>query len=250
MGPKTELLLYQLLWMTEQITQPTMRNLDSSFEGWAYHSGLLRHVQRLEADALLETRGQSLARIVRLTEKGRRLVKGQRDPEQCWAAEWDGVWRIAMFDVPENRNKVRVDLRRRLKEMHFGWLQKSVWVSPHTMDPLVAMLERTQWEPGSLTLMESRVVGGTKGKDLAACAWDFDQINEGYNEYLAFLNRWRKESPAKPSDEQIAEEKRRWDGALGRDPLLPGCLLPKGYRGKKALRHRRESLPGLCVPSK
>jgi phenylacetic acid degradation operon negative regulatory protein len=56
-----------------------------------------------------------------------------RDPEQCWERQWDGQWRIVLFDVPLQKNTQRRRLWRYLRDKGFGYLQNSVWVTP---DPL------------------------------------------------------------------------------------------------------------------
>src|SRR5207247_1644410 len=58
MQAKTEELLYFLLWTCEKAFRPTWRNLEESFEGWAYGRGLLRQLQRLDKlRRYLEDRG-------------------------------------------------------------------------------------------------------------------------------------------------------------------------------------------------
>ncbi|MCX6730101.1 MAG: hypothetical protein NT058_01220 [Candidatus Portnoybacteria bacterium] len=44
--------------------------------------------------------------------------------------EWDGKWRIVIFDVSEERRNNRDFLRKQLKWIGFKELQKSVWVFP------------------------------------------------------------------------------------------------------------------------
>ncbi|MBU1180211.1 hypothetical protein KJ885_04670 [Patescibacteria group bacterium] len=46
-------------------------------------------------------------------------------------SKWDKRWRILIFDVEEDRKKYRDFLRRKLKELNFYQLQKSVWITPH-----------------------------------------------------------------------------------------------------------------------
>ena len=58
---KTEELLYLVLWACETLSRPTWRNLTESFEGWAYRRGLLRQLQRLEKQQLLERQADTLA---------------------------------------------------------------------------------------------------------------------------------------------------------------------------------------------
>ncbi len=44
---------------------------------------------------------------------------------------WDKKWRIISFDIPEEKKKARMALNKKLKEMKFQVLQKSVFVYPH-----------------------------------------------------------------------------------------------------------------------
>lgn len=55
MKAKTELILYHCLWMADTMMHPTWRNMDSSFECWAYRNGFLRQVRTLEAQGWLES---------------------------------------------------------------------------------------------------------------------------------------------------------------------------------------------------
>ena len=91
MKAKTELLLYQLLWMGSQLAHPTFRNLGNSFEAWTYNKSLRQTINRLEHQEILETNGKSLERVVRLTEKGKNLLTGIRDFESERARTWDGT---------------------------------------------------------------------------------------------------------------------------------------------------------------
>ncbi len=44
---------------------------------------------------------------------------------------WDGIWRMVIFDIPEKRKKAREAIRKKLKELGFKELQKSVLVHPY-----------------------------------------------------------------------------------------------------------------------
>jgi hypothetical protein len=75
--PKTEELLYFLLYACEVLTRPTFRNLTDSFESWAYRSGFHRRLIELEQQGFLEARGaisrgaSNAERAVRLMEAGK-----------------------------------------------------------------------------------------------------------------------------------------------------------------------------------
>jgi DNA-binding transcriptional regulator PaaX len=44
--------------------------------------------------------------------------------------KWDGKWRMVIFDIPEKNKKAREALRRKLRELGFKELQKSIFVIP------------------------------------------------------------------------------------------------------------------------
>ena len=45
--------------------------------------------------------------------------------------QWDGLWRIVLFDIPEHKKDERDALAGRLKKLGFRTLQKSVFVHPY-----------------------------------------------------------------------------------------------------------------------
>lgn len=45
-------------------------------------------------------------------------------------AQWDGHWRVVLFDIPEERRDARDSLRKRLLNLGFFELQRSVLVHP------------------------------------------------------------------------------------------------------------------------
>ena len=123
MEAKTEEFLNLLLWTATRLTQPTFRNLDESYESWAYRNGLRKQISRLERRRLIERdAGAPNDRLYRLTAPGRLQALGGRDPEVRWARKWDGQWRLVLFDVPARQNAQRERLRRYLRDNGFGYL--------------------------------------------------------------------------------------------------------------------------------
>ncbi|HLD38588.1 CRISPR-associated endonuclease Cas2 [Candidatus Campbellbacteria bacterium RIFCSPLOWO2_02_FULL_35_11] len=56
--------------------------------------------------------------------------------------EWDGKWRVIMFDVPEKNRVVRDSLRQHLQKIGFYEFQKSVFIYPYDcMDELDYIIE-------------------------------------------------------------------------------------------------------------
>ena len=45
--------------------------------------------------------------------------------------KWDGLFMMVIFDIAEKNRPARDQFRRKLEELGFGMLQKSVWISPY-----------------------------------------------------------------------------------------------------------------------
>ncbi|HXY18222.1 MAG TPA: hypothetical protein VEH48_02265 [Candidatus Nitrosopolaris sp.] len=76
---------------------------------------------------------------LRITAKGRRRMQRVNfaklrvpKPEQ-----WDQRWRLVFFDIPEERKTGRDALIRKLKQLDFYQLQRSVWVHPFPCRPII-----------------------------------------------------------------------------------------------------------------
>lgn len=101
-----------------------------------------KYVKRLIENGVLEyEKGKEQKSALKLTSLGKDFL-GLRE-------EWDGKFRVVIWDIPENKRRLRDLLRRKLKEWKFVSLQKSVWVSKRNVTEklrqLVKELEMTEW---------------------------------------------------------------------------------------------------------
>jgi phenylacetic acid degradation operon negative regulatory protein len=249
MDSKTEEFLFMLLWTCDMFSRPTWRNLTDSFESWAYRNGFSRQLRRLEQRQLLERQpGHSGDRLHRLTRAGRFHALGGRDPEARWNRNWDGRWRLVLFDVPRTYNTTRDKLRRYLQRRGFGYLQNSVWITPDPVDEERGLLSGVSANVESLIWFEARPCAGETDAEIVAGAWDFAEINRCYTVYRQVLDRcschrFKTKAAAVEFHHWLSEEREAWLNALSRDPLLPKRLLPDSYLGCKAWRKRLELMP-------
>ncbi|MCL5784645.1 MAG: hypothetical protein M1142_04825 [Patescibacteria group bacterium] len=87
-------------------------------------SALSQALKRLREGGLIELLSdEKLA--YRLTDKGKEkaVLASLKFSEK----EWDGKWRLVIFDVPEKRRQARDLLRSKLKQWGFIIFQQSVW---------------------------------------------------------------------------------------------------------------------------
>lgn len=248
MKARTEELLYLLLWSLDAVTRPTFRNLNASFEEWAYRKGFFRQIASLERRKFIERRSISKRdRVYRLSTVGRLHALGGRDPEERWNRKWDGRWRVILFDVPTSKNAQRERLRRYLRGRGFGYLQNSVWVTPDSVEEERAVLIGGKIDVESLIFLEARPCAGESNEEIVAGAWDFERINRGYSRYLKILDErvtgcLAAASAARELLNWGRKEREAWLGAVKHDPLLPEGLLPAGYLGRKAWQKRMKTL--------
>lgn len=83
-------------------------------------------VHRLKEKGWVETSRNEGKILVKLSLKGKRQLEMEK---MLSNNDWDGKWRVVVFDIPEKYRKVRDVFRRRLKEWGFKHMQKSVWMS-------------------------------------------------------------------------------------------------------------------------
>ena len=84
-------------------------------------------VSRLARRGLVEKSIDQGKLILRLTNAGRDWVL--KNEVEDGEGDWDGIWRLVIFDIPESHRKVRAVLRNKLKTWGFKFWQKSVWAS-------------------------------------------------------------------------------------------------------------------------
>jgi phenylacetic acid degradation operon negative regulatory protein len=244
MKPQTEEFLNFLLWSAEMLARPTFRNLTDSYENWAYRNGLLRQVATLEEQQLIERDPATPNdRMYRLTWQGRLHAMGGRDPQARWAREWDGRWRLVLFDIPTAQNSQRARLRRYLCGKGFGYLQNSVWITPDSLEEEKRVLAGGKINVESLILLEARPCAGESDAEIVAGAWDFEHINHRYARHLKILGErpggaLGNEAAAKALRSWATAEREAWLDAVTHDPLLPEKILPPGYQGQRSWRQR------------
>lgn len=227
--------------------------------GWVWTSSLL---QMLEVLGVTERAARStLSRMRRkgwlkperdgrhslyaLTARGRRLVEegGHRifEPRR---RDWDGQWYLVVFSLPENKRKLRNDLRKRLSWLGFGRLAPGTWISPHyRRTDVESMLEDLGAQPYVKMFSGLQLTAGDDRAIVEQC-WDLRTLN---HQYGRFIKHWEPEysrcaeSLVRGTGPALATcfEQRFWitqeySPFPREDPNLPDALLPEGWLGNRA----------------
>jgi len=95
---------------------------------------LNRAIRRLYESKLVDYKENRDGTIsVILNDRGRkRALRYNLDSIQIkQPATWDGLWRIVIFDIPEDFKRGRDALARKLRQMGFRAIQRSVFIHPY-----------------------------------------------------------------------------------------------------------------------
>lgn len=172
----------------------------------------------------------------RITTQG--LGRLKRDfPLTKWSNySWDGKWRMVIFDIEEKQKMAREMIRSKLKELGFGMLQKSVWISPFKIEEdLVAFFENVGFGDEALVLVVDTLYAGNE-RLLAERIWRLNDLNEKYED-LIFA--WEEDEEEFKNNRSVLKERaflweRQFLTLLMSDPYLPEELLPKPWYRKEA----------------
>lgn len=87
-------------------------------------------LRRLQKQKLVEVVETTDGPVVKITENGltKALTYKLDEMEIKRPESWDKKWRVVIFDIPEGKKRLRDEFRKRLKQLGFYQLQKSVFV--------------------------------------------------------------------------------------------------------------------------
>lgn len=194
---------------------------------------------------------------LRITSKGVNKVKKDFPLLQMQKIKWDNKWRLIFFDIEEIHKLRREGLRKKLKELGFGMLQKSVFITPHdfTKD-LLEFLESYGLKDCVyvIEVPDLNIYAGNI-KELVNRIWDLDKLNQKYKELvekivrydlttkgdrIQELNGLKEGSKNLSGDDMCNSIYKEYLAILMRDPFLPKELLPEDWareRVKKFLKN-------------
>lgn len=178
---------------------------------------------------------------LKLTDEGRSQLPAYHRPEALWNTKWNGIWYVIIFDVPESERAYRDTLRRVLRRLRMGCLQKSVWVTPRDIRPDYDNLQQAANVHAISYLLESRTVLHLESTEIVGNAWDFNRLRSLQERYLnTFGENLELLKGSEPSESAMMnllyKEAEAFVQCMRPDPLLPNELLPREYKGKNVFQ--------------
>lgn len=128
---------------------------------------IAKTVMRLQKRGLIRFSKRKSKRHIALTERGEDFLHSY-----AWdnvriqkPKKWDGLWRVIIFDIPEEQRAGRVALQQTLRRLKFCAMQRSVYVFPYACKRELFMVLKENrmeeyveyFETKSLGTAESRI---------------------------------------------------------------------------------------------
>lgn len=174
--------------------------------------------------------------IKRIEEAAKRIFKLKPD-------EWDGKWRILLYNIPEEIRNLRDELRKELVWSGFGTMSNSCWISANIQESqvydLIAKYEINEY----IDFFIANYDGPHENQRLVEKSWNLDEINEKYQEFISeysqkYIIDRNKINKGQMTDAECFVERSKlvheYRKFLFVDPGLPEELLPKKWLGSHA----------------
>ena len=165
----------------------------------------------------------------RLTDRARAIVA----EEAAWLdafglkePEWDGLWTVLAFSIPEAQRATRHLARSRLRWLGFAPLYDGVWISPrdHAGE---AMAQLRELEIADVTVMRANVDTSIQGGPQSA--WDLASVAQHYREFADAVGATGAKAEGAPPVSAFVDRTRlmlRWQAFRVLDDGMPSELVP------------------------
>ena len=141
-----------------QILKPFFKN-----KKYSPKQAVNRNIESLIKSGLIEKRinEKGTPELV-LTRRGKWEAVLRSGVYEKSAKKWDHKWRVVIFDVPNEKSKLRAELTRGMRMYGFFLLQKSVWIYPYPCDEFVKTLQVHLELNDHVVYMIAETFGGDK----------------------------------------------------------------------------------------
>jgi DNA-binding transcriptional regulator PaaX len=105
---------------------------------------LTRSIKNLIESGCIEMIQSDNKSYLKLTKKGKNKLNSIKLEGEgaLVSTAWDGLWRIIILDIPEERKNEREALRYLLKKANFVCIKNTVWISPYPYENLFTNIKK------------------------------------------------------------------------------------------------------------
>lgn len=168
----------------------------------------------------------SASSAYRLTEKGFYRLCLDFPSFRYLKDEWDGVWRIISYEIPEKKRHLRDRLRREMEGWGLGPWHRSFWMTAHPVISTLRDLVYGKEEAEYIQAFESTHMFGDM-EIMVEKVWQKSKIEKNYRELFKDWHETLSKDLSKEA--KMTEILYKYIRILRSDPGLPPSLVGKKW---------------------
>lgn len=157
---------------------------------------------------------------------------------------WDGFFTQCSYDIEEINKRTRDLWRAKIKELNFGRLQKSVYISPFDFSQDLWEFVTQRRLEGKVCVARVKFIGRDP-KRIASQAWPLKKIAKAYQKLIDNFKKRLKNKEVSENDKK--EFLSQYLNLLFEDPHLPSELLPQDWPGFAAQKLAQQVARSLAI---
>lgn len=166
-----------------------------------------------------------------LTNKGLETLSLHFPLFRYQVSEWDGVWRIISYEIPERKRELRDRLRREMSGWGLGPWHRSFWITPHPIISALKNLVYGKEEAQYIQAFEATHMFGEK-EILIEKVWNKIKLEQGYRELFKLWHSTLAQDVSQIEKFKIILYS--YIAYIRNDPGLPQSLLGQNWIGYEA----------------
>lgn len=196
-------------------------------------------LSRLKKGEFVESRKSGKKASYSLTDLGKDTITLKEYKLLMRERNWDGLWHIATFDIPEKFRYSRDILRKMLLSLGYGTLHSSVMISPYDRGEEIKETVSEYGIEDYVEFFTAKYESNKDIKDLVPKIWDLKWLERQYKKFISIYKPELEELKKKVKegddiDPSYAflkgiELNEYFSRIISVDPHLPWELLPEEW---------------------
>src|SRR3989338_10713894 len=193
-----------------------------------------------------EDNNESKKSKYRITEKGFYLLSLEFPAFRFFKDEWDGVWRIISYEIPERKRHLRDRLRREMRGWGLGPWHRSFWMTAHPVIPALRDLVYGREEEQYIQSFESTHMFGDV-QQMVEKVWSKSELEKQYKELFRVWHTVLSQEISK--EDKFQQVLLAYIKQLKDDPGLPMNVVGNQWIGREAFDIYKEMRGILLAPA-